>query len=83
MDSPQNVRVAVNGDGTALVELNRPEKRNAFSQTMICELVAALDSLDNNPEVRCIVIAGSPGGSFCGKHPPPPISVSQRFSCSV
>ena len=66
MASNQHVIVNIHGDGTALVELDRQEKCNAFSQTMIGELVSAFDSLDSNPEVRCIVLAGTPGGSFSG-----------------
>ena len=80
MDSAQNVRVTTHGDGTALVELDRPEKRNAFSQAMIGELVAILDSLDANNEVRCIVLAGT-GGSFCGLLPLPlnPLPSPSRY----
>jgi enoyl-CoA hydratase/carnithine racemase len=43
----------------ALLRLNRPEARNALSPEMMEELAAELESLDPNPEVRCIVIAGS------------------------
>jgi enoyl-CoA hydratase/carnithine racemase len=43
----------------ALCRLNRPEARNALSPELMSELAAALESLDADPEVRCIVIAGS------------------------
>jgi enoyl-CoA hydratase/carnithine racemase len=43
----------------ALCRLNRPEARNALSPEVMEELAAAVEQLDADPEVRCIVIAGS------------------------
>jgi enoyl-CoA hydratase/carnithine racemase len=43
----------------ALLRLNRPEARNALSTEMMERLGAELERLDPEPEVRCIVIAGS------------------------
>jgi len=43
----------------ALLRLNRPEARNALSPEMMEELAGELERLDPDPEVRCIVIAGS------------------------
>ncbi len=43
----------------ALVRLDSPETRNALSPQMKTELGAALARLDADPEVRCIVVAGS------------------------
>jgi enoyl-CoA hydratase/carnithine racemase len=43
----------------ALCRLNRPEARNALSPDLMEELASALEELDSDPEVRCIVIAGS------------------------
>ena len=42
----------------AVVRLNRPEARNALSDALMDELVAALTELDADGEVRCIVLAG-------------------------
>ncbi len=42
-----------------LLRLNRPEARNALSPEMMEEIAAELERLDPDPEVRCIVIAGS------------------------
>jgi enoyl-CoA hydratase/carnithine racemase len=44
---------------TALLRLNRPEARNALSPEVMEALAAELEALDPDPEVRCIVIAGS------------------------
>jgi enoyl-CoA hydratase/carnithine racemase len=43
----------------ALLRLNRPDVRNALSPEMMERLAAELEALDPDPDVRCIVIAGS------------------------
>jgi len=43
----------------ALLRLNRPDARNALSAEMREQLTAALRRFDADPEVRCMVIAGS------------------------
>jgi len=43
----------------ALLRLNRPEARNALSPEMMEQLASELERLDPDPEVRCVVIAGS------------------------
>jgi enoyl-CoA hydratase/carnithine racemase len=43
----------------ALLRLNRPEARNALSPELMETLAAELERLDPDPDVRCIVIAGS------------------------
>jgi enoyl-CoA hydratase/carnithine racemase len=45
----------------ALLRLDRPEARNALSPEAMEEIAAELERLDPDPEVRCIVIAGSEG----------------------
>jgi enoyl-CoA hydratase/carnithine racemase len=42
-----------------VVTLDRPEKRNALSPELMEELATALETFDADPEIRCIVIAGS------------------------
>jgi enoyl-CoA hydratase/carnithine racemase len=47
-------------DGSvALCRLDRPEARNALSPELMEELASAVEGLDADPEIRCIVIAGS------------------------
>jgi enoyl-CoA hydratase/carnithine racemase len=43
----------------ALCRLNRPEARNALSPEVMEQLADRLESFDADPEVRCVVIAGS------------------------
>jgi enoyl-CoA hydratase/carnithine racemase len=42
-----------------ICRLNRPEARNALSPELMDELAIAVEGFDRDPEVRCIVIAGS------------------------
>jgi enoyl-CoA hydratase/carnithine racemase len=42
-----------------LCRLNRPEARNALSPEMMDELASAVERLDEDEEIRCIVVAGS------------------------
>lgn len=44
---------------TALLTLNRPKALNALNDSIITELLKKLTDLDNDPEVRCIVLTGS------------------------
>jgi enoyl-CoA hydratase len=43
----------------ALVQLNRPEVLNALSEELMDELVASLEALDNDAEIRAIVVYGN------------------------
>jgi enoyl-CoA hydratase/carnithine racemase len=43
----------------AVVRLNRPEQLNALSNELMGELVGALENLDADDAIRCIVVAGS------------------------
>ncbi|KAM5384637.1 hypothetical protein ACJZ2D_001382 [Fusarium nematophilum] len=66
MDSLDDLKVTANANtGVALVQFNRPAKRNAFSQKTINELVAVFSYLDALETVRAVVITGGPDGNFC------------------
>jgi len=53
--------VLAEADGpVAVVTLNRPKALNALSPELIDELIAALESFDADPAVRCIVLTGGP-----------------------
>jgi enoyl-CoA hydratase len=43
----------------ATVQLDRPDVLNALSEELMDELVAALEALDNDADVRCIVLTGN------------------------
>lgn len=42
-----------------LITLNRPQALNALNAQLVSELNLALDSLEANPEIGCIVLTGS------------------------
>jgi 2-(1,2-epoxy-1,2-dihydrophenyl)acetyl-CoA isomerase len=50
--------------GVGWVRLNRPDKRNPFDAALRTDLLAVLDEVRENPDVRVLVLAGSPG-AFC------------------
>ncbi len=52
------VETSVDGH-VALCRLNRPDARNALSPQLMEALAAELERFDADPEIRCIVIAGS------------------------
>jgi len=68
MENLQDIKLSTASDtGVALIQFNRPAKRNAFSQNTINEIVTTLDHLDSVDTVRAVVLTGGPEGHFCGK----------------
>jgi 2-(1,2-epoxy-1,2-dihydrophenyl)acetyl-CoA isomerase len=51
-------------DGVAVITMNRPERRNAFSQAMVSALAAVLARVETDDAVGCVVLTGA-GGAFC------------------
>ncbi len=58
------IQYAVDG-AVALITLSRPEKMNAFTRTMMAELIEALDEADADDRVRAVVFTGSGDRAFC------------------
>ena len=50
--------------GIATITLNRPEKLNAFTATMMHELIDAFDRVDADDAVRAVIVTGA-GRAFC------------------
>ncbi len=44
--------------------MNRPERRNALSPSMMEGMGAAWDEVNANPDIRVVILTGA-GGSFC------------------
>lgn len=51
-------------DGVAVLTMNRPERRNALSGEMLGALGRALERVEKDREIRCVVVTGA-GGAFC------------------
>lgn len=46
---------------TRVITLRRPEKKNAITQDMYRAMSDAIDTAQNNPNIRCIIITGGSG----------------------
>ncbi|MDZ3837644.1 MAG: enoyl-CoA hydratase-related protein [Rhodospirillales bacterium] len=64
MDADAPVLAEVDGDGVGWLRLNRPRTHNAFDETLIAELTAALSRFATDGNVRAVVLSGV-GSSFC------------------
>lgn len=51
-------------DGIATITLNRPDQLNAFTGTMMHEMIAAFDMIDADDDVRVAIVTGK-GRGFC------------------
>ncbi len=51
----------------AILTLNRPKQRNALSVELMSRVIAALDEIRDDPDVRVVVLAGA-GPAFCAGH---------------
>ena len=61
-----NVEIAREGP-IAIVTLDRPERRNALSLEMMLDLIAALEEIGRNREIRAVILAAA-GKVFCSGH---------------
>ncbi len=59
MSAPEQLVLAERDAAIAVVTLNRPQQLNALSGPLMDELVATLQELDGDEEIRCIVLAGN------------------------
>jgi enoyl-CoA hydratase/carnithine racemase len=62
----QNICYSQDG-GTAILTLNRPERRNALSLALMQEAIACLDEIGRNREIRAVILAAA-GKVFCSGH---------------
>jgi enoyl-CoA hydratase len=72
------LRYEVSGAGVATIALDQPETRNALSDELLGELIAALEAAREDPAVRCVVLtsthdrvfsAGANLGGFAAEEP--------------
>jgi enoyl-CoA hydratase/carnithine racemase len=52
-------------DGIATITLNRPDRMNAFTATMMLDLIAAFDETDADDNVKVVIVTGSGDRAFC------------------
>ncbi|GAC1327238.1 MAG: crotonase/enoyl-CoA hydratase family protein [Candidatus Dormibacteria bacterium] len=59
-----NDLIVTRTDGILVITMNRPEVRNAMNRSLSVAMSAALDQLDEEPDLQVGVITGA-GGTFC------------------
>ncbi|WP_295526237.1 crotonase/enoyl-CoA hydratase family protein [Novosphingobium sp. Chol11] len=52
-------------DGVAVLTLNRPAKMNAYTHTMMAEMIDAFDRTDADDSVRAVIVTGAGEKAFC------------------
>jgi methylglutaconyl-CoA hydratase len=57
------IKTSLNND-TAIITLNRPEKRNSLHPKLIQQLNEKLEEYKNNPTIKVVILTGE-GSSFC------------------
>lgn len=67
-------------DGIATITLNRPEKMNAYTRTMQTEIVAAMDDIDGDDDIRAVIFTGAGEKAFCAGADLTPEGGGQVFS---
>jgi len=63
IDTGTDHLLATVAERVATLTMNRPERRNAFSNDMLAGLARALEDAESAPDVGCIVLTGA-GGAF-------------------
>jgi enoyl-CoA hydratase len=64
-ETPADQHLLVERDGHVLVlTMNRPERKNALSPSMMEGMAAAWDEVNANPDIRVAILTGA-GGCFC------------------
>lgn len=63
MSDPNELEILENGT-ICTITFNRPEKRNLLTPDMLLELEAALERLEHEDKVRCVILTGSGDKAF-------------------
>lgn len=53
--------IVTDEDATRVITMRRPEKKNALTQDMYRAMSDAIDTAQNNPNIRCLIITGGSG----------------------
>jgi enoyl-CoA hydratase len=59
-----NVLIERDPSGYAVITLNRPQAMNALSRALLAELTQAIEALNDDPDVRVLILTGA-GRAFC------------------
>jgi enoyl-CoA hydratase/carnithine racemase len=61
--------IVTDEDGVRVITLRRPARKNAITQEMYRGMSDAVDTAQNNPAIRCIIITGGSGVFTTGNDP--------------
>jgi len=64
-------------DATRVITLRRPQKKNAITHAMYQDMSEAIDTAQNNPDIRCMIITGGSGVFTAGNDIEDFLSISQ------
>jgi enoyl-CoA hydratase len=64
MCAAETLRLIEGDDGVALVEISRPQARNALDVETVAALATVIDRLDGDADIGAIIVTGS-DGHFC------------------
>ena len=56
--------LAILENGILTIMINRPEKLNALNKDVFSDLNKALDEIENNPEIKSVIITGAGSKAF-------------------
>lgn len=62
----EHILVETPADGVGLVQLNQPRSYNALTGPLMDELMTALERMDEDETIRCMIITGSPKAFAAG-----------------
>jgi enoyl-CoA hydratase len=65
---PSTVVLSIREAGVAVLQLNRPRKRNALSQQLIQELTGVMQQLDRDIGIRSVVLTSVGHSPFSGEY---------------
>src|SRR3712207_5373613 len=60
----ETIRYELAAGGVATITLDQPDSRNALSNELLGELIAAFEAARGDDEVRCVVLASSHESTF-------------------
>lgn len=70
-------------DGIATLTLHRPEKMNAFTGTMMAEMIDAFDRTDADDGVRVVIVTGAGERAFCAGADLSPANGAEVFASAA
>jgi enoyl-CoA hydratase len=62
--APEPLLIVKSENGTTVISINRPERRNALSLDTLDSLRSTFETLSRDPELKCVILTGAGERSF-------------------